>query len=271
LRGRAFDDRDTPASRDVIIVNAAFVKKYLPHQDPIGSHVAQGDSPLEVVGVVGDVQQQQPGWGDYGPLTAVPTAYMPAAQISGGFAQLVHTWFSPSWVVRTHGHQPGLIAGMQRAMAAVDPQLPFAGFRTIDDLRSRALTQQRFQAILLGAMAGLALLLAAIGVYGLISNSVAERRRELGIRLALGATLLQAMRAVTLPGIALAVVGVVLGGVAARSVVQVLQSLVWGVRPTDPPTFAAVALLLLAVAATASLIPALRIARLNPAETLRQE
>jgi len=183
----------------------------------------------------------------------------------------VHTWFSPSWIVRSPGPMEGTIAGMQRAIQAVDPQLPFAGFHSMEDIRYRSLAQERFQAVLLGALAGLALLLAAVGIYGLIANSVAERTRELGIRLALGATVAQAMRAVALPGVALALAGVAAGSVLAGFASQLLRRLVWGVRPGDPLTFMAVGLVLLGVAAAASFLPALRVTRLSPAETLRQE
>jgi putative ABC transport system permease protein len=115
------------------------------------------------------------------------------------------------------------------------------------------------------------LLLAAVGIYGLIANSVAERTRELGIRLALGATVAQAMRAIALPGVALALAGVVAGSVAAAFAAQLLRHLIWGVEPGDPLTFGAVGLGLLGVAAAASFLPALRVARLNPAVTLRQD
>jgi ABC-type antimicrobial peptide transport system permease subunit len=160
---------------------------------------------------------------------------------------------------------------MQRALASVDAQLPFAGFHSMDDVRYRALAQERFQAVLLGSLAGLALLLAAVGIYGLIANSVAERTRELGIRLALGATVPQAIRAVALPGVALALAGSLVGSVLAGFASQLLRHLIWGVRTGDPLTFVAAGLGLLAVAAAASLLPALRVTRLNPAETLRQE
>ena len=160
---------------------------------------------------------------------------------------------------------------MQRAIQAVDPQLPFAGFRSMEDVRYRSLARERFQASLLAALAGLALLLAAVGIYGLIANSVAERTRELGIRLALGATVAQAMRAIALPGLALALAGVLAGSLLAGLASRFLRHLIWGVRPNDPLTFGAVALGLLAVAAAASFLPALRVAHLNPAETLRQE
>jgi predicted permease len=273
LRGRVFTAADSSTAAPAVVVSEAFVKMYLGGDEPIGRHLnlGGGDDRREIVGVVGDIQQKS-GWGeDFGPVAPMPDVYIPATQVDDKFMQLVHVWFSPSWVVRTTGPPEGIIAGMQRALQAVDPQLPFAGFHSMEDVRYQALAQERFQAFLLGALAGLALLLAAVGIYGLIANSVAERTRELGIRLALGATVPQAMRAVALPGVALALAGVVVGSVLAGFASQLLRHLVWGVRPGDPVTFVAVGVGLLGVAAGASFLPALRVTRLNPAETLRQE
>jgi predicted permease len=277
LRGRAFTAADSGTAAPTVVVSEAFVKMYMPGDGALGRHLAPGGlapgggDRREIVGVVGDVQQKS-GWGeDFGPLAAMPDIYIPAAQTDGKSLQMVHTWFSPSWIVRTAGPPEGVIAGMQRALESVDPQLPFAGFHSMEDVRYRSLAQERFQAVLLGALAGLALLLAAVGIYGLIANSVAERTRELGIRLALGATVPQAMRSVALPGVALALAGVAAGSVLAGFATQLLRHMVWGVHPGDPLTFVAVGIGLLGVAAAASFLPALRITRLNPAETLRQE
>jgi hypothetical protein len=254
------------------MVSEAFVRMYLRGDDPLGRHLDMGGREhREIVGVVGDVQQKS-GWGEnFGPVAAMPDIYVPATQTDDKSLQLLHTWFTPSWIVRTTGPPEGIIPGMQGALAAVDPQLPFAGFHSMADVRFRALAEQRLEAALLGALAGLALLLAAVGIYGLIANSVAERTREMGIRLALGATVPQAMRAVALPGVTLACAGVAAGSVLASFASRLLRHLVWGVRPGDPATFAGVAIMLLAVAAAASFLPALRVTRLNPAETLRQE
>jgi len=270
LRGRVFTAADSRTTAEVAVVSEAFVKMYMRGDDPVGRHLGDDGDRREIVGVVGDIQQKS-GWGDGAPTAAMPDIYIPATQVDDKFIPLVHTFFSPNWIVRTAGSPEGIIAGMQRAMQSVDPQLPFAGFHNMEDVRYRALAQERFQAVLLGALAGLALLLAAVGIYGLIANSVAERTRELGIRLALGSTVAQAMRAVALPGVALALAGVMVGSVLAGFASQLLRHLVWGVQPGDPFTFAAVALVLLAVAAAASFLPALRVTRLNPAETLRQE
>ena len=272
LRGRLFGDTDNRSAAQVAVVSGAFVKMYLADEDPVGRHLDFGDGDRrEIVGVVGDIQQKS-GWGEqFGPVAPMPAVYIPAAQTDDKFLQLVHTWFSPSWLVRTSGPLEGIIAGMQGALQAVDPQLPFAGFHSMEDIRYRALTQERFQAWLLGALAGLALLLAAVGIYGLIANSVAERTRELGIRLALGATVAQAVRSVALPGVAMAMAGVMAGYALAGFASPLLRHLVWGVRPGDPLTFGAVGLILIGVAAAASFLPALRVLQLNPAETIRQE
>ena len=160
--------------------------------------------------MVGDVQQQ-PGWGDDVPLTAPPTLYIPAAQTPDGFLKGIHIWFSPNWVVRVTGSPQNVMRGIEDVAAKIDPMVPIAAFHTIQDLRSRSLAFQRFQALLLAALSTLALVLAIVGIYGLMSQSVAERRRELGIRIALGSTLERAIRDAAAPGILLALGGVVAG------------------------------------------------------------
>jgi ABC-type antimicrobial peptide transport system permease subunit len=265
----ADSDRDNTAH--VALVSESFTRMYLRNDEPLGKHLNLDGSPCEIVGVVGDVQQKS-GWGgDLGPIAPMPAVYIPPTQTSDKFIQMVSIWFAPSWIVRSSGPPESLISGMQHALEAEDPQLPFAGFHSMEEVRYRSLAEQRSQAVLLGVLAGLALLLAAVGIYGLIANSVAERTRELGIRLALGATVSEAIRAVALPGLVLALAGVVVGSVLAGFTSQLLRHLVWGVRPGDPLTFAAVGMVLLTVAAAASFLPALRVTRLNPAQTLRQE
>jgi putative ABC transport system permease protein len=270
LRGRVFSDADGADSPGVVIVNEAFAAKYLEQQPPLGGYLKFGSDNSAVVGVVGDVQQAA-GWGSGEPLWPVPTVYAPATQMDDDSVQLMHTWFQPRWIVRTTGPQQGLLGRLQEAITAVDPLLPFSGFRTMREIQSGAVADQRFQAVLLGTLAGLALMLAAVGLYGLIANSVVERRREMGIRLALGATGPQAVRAVALPGVALGLAGIAIGGFGSWLSASVLQSLVWGVSTTDPLTFGGVALCLAAIVGVASLLPASRVAWLNPADTLRNE
>ncbi len=269
LAGRLLAESDSATAAPVVLVNEQFVKDYFQDQAPLGRQIRISSANREIVGVVRDVQQR-PGWGTHGPIAPMAGVFMPASQNAGSL-MMVHTWFSPNWVVRTTRPRGDLAREMQRAVTAVDPELPFAAFRTMEEVKLRTLGFQRFQAVLLALLAGLALLLVAVGLYGLISNSVAERRREMGIRLALGATTAQAMWSVMAPGLALAVAGVGFGWLLAGNAAKALQHFIWGVTPADPATFTVVALGMLAVAALASLLPALRIAKLNPAETLRNE
>jgi len=270
LRGRAFAPTDAAPAPAVIIVNHAFVRQYSTDVNPLGRQIATGDVVRTVVGIAGDIQQKGGLGGGYGPVDAMPAAYIPASQAGDGLVAIVHTWFSPSWFVRTSGARDTVAPDMQRAVQSIDPMLPFAKFRTLDDVRGEAVAAERAQAVLLGAFAALALLLAAVGLYGLVASSVAERRRELAIRMALGATERQAVIAAAAPGLVLAVIGVSIGLVGARAAAAVLQHLVWGVSVRDPLTFAAAASAALLVATIGTLIPALRIVRLNPVRALKQ-
>ncbi len=270
LAGRAFTPADGPQSAKVALVNEAFALKYLSRPHPVGSQILVGNDAWEIVGVVGNVPVKE-SFGTFGPLSILPQAFVPATQISDGFVQLVHVWFSPSWIVRTSAQPRVLMAGMQDVMKSVEPLLPFSSFRGIADLQSSALGGQRLEASLMGAMALLALLLAAIGIYGLIAHSVAERTRELGIRIAMGATTTQAVSLVTLPGVVLAGIGCAFGCMLGWGVVRLMRHLIWGVSPTDAWTFVGVPCLFLLVAVAASMLPAWRITRLNPASTLRNE
>jgi predicted permease len=269
LAGRVFTAADNATSLQVAVVTQRFARRYLAKQNPVGSHINVENSPREIVGVVGNVQQSA-DWGSFIP-TVLPGVYIPAAQVHDKFLQVVHKWFTPAWILRTSGSQEGMIAGVQRVVQGVDPQLPIASFRNMDEVVSQSMSDQRFQTVLLSALAALALLLASIGIYGLIANSVVERTRELGIRMALGATTWQAIRAIALPGLTLAFIGVCIGCLLARGSVGVVKHLLFGVRTTDTLTFVLAACALLLATAIASLIPALRVTRLNPADTLRQE
>ena len=270
LRGRAFTARDDEHAPHVGIVNEMLARKYFGGADPTGRVVDAGGGPMRIIGLVADVPMMGSAAG-YAPVAAVPLMYIPAAQTPGPLFQLVGPWFTPSFVARSSASPRDLIPGMQRAIAAVDPLLLFSGFHGVVDIRSATLARQRFQAVVMSAMAALALFLAAIGIAGLIAHTVVERTRELGIRIALGATTLHAIRSVVLPGILLAAIGGVAGVGASLGATRLLRHILWGVTTTDPATFAGGASALLIVAVGASVIPALRIARLNPAETLRNE
>jgi len=204
-------------------------------------------------------------------LTPLPGVYIPAAQAADDLMTIAHTWFSPAFVVRTGPGARGLEAGIGEAVAAADPLLPVSGFRQMSEVRGEALDSERLLMALLAGLAGLAVILAAIGLYGLIASTVQERTRELGIRMALGATAGQAVRSAVAPGMVLTATGVVLGLGLAWAGSTIVKSMVWGVKPSDLPTRAGVVILMMAVAAAASAVPAWRILRLDPARTLRHE
>ena len=269
-RGRSFDARDRSGSPPVAIVNDALVRAYFTDADPIGRHIRLSGAVREIIGVVGDVQMK-PGWGDNGPLSAMALTYVPIGQLTDGFVRLVHGWFMPAIVVRSSMPAAQTSDAIRRAVASVDPLLPLASVRTMNEVQSASLDEERLLATLLLALAIAALIVAAIGIHGLIAASVTERTREMGIRLALGATFGQALRTLALPGVVLAGAGTVAGLVCAVCALPLVRHFVWGVSVSDPLTYAGVVVILLAVATVSSVAPALRILRLDPATTLRQE
>ena len=269
LRGREFRASDTLGSGPVLVVSQSFAARYFGKGDVLGRHLRRRGGNWEIVGIAGDVVQHSGLTTANGPVSIEPTIYFPAAQAEDGTFGLLHTWFAPKWVVRTTGRVRGLEAQMQSAIAATDPLLPIAHFRTVDELRGIYTSDQSFLAVLFAVLAGLAVLLAGVGVYGLIGRGIVERQHELGVRMALGATAEHTMLETMKPGLLLAITGVSVGGVLAVVAARLLHSIIWGVRPADPVTLVAAILLLLAVTAIATLVPAFRILRLDPAETLR--
>ncbi len=266
--GRDFESRDRTGAPPVVVVNDAFQRLYYP-EGVIGRRIGMAGAEREVIGIVGDVQYRNPGWGTGGPVRPTAIVYLPAAQTSAGTFHLVHQWFGPTWIVRTSAPVAGLDHALRSAVAAVDPQLPLASVRSMTDVRASATASQRFLMVLSALLAAASMLLAAIGIHGLIASAITERTRELGIRMALGSTAAQAMRAVTMPGIVLTLAGLAVGAVIARALTKYIATLLWGVEPNDPLTLVAVAVMLLLVAIIASVLPALRILRLDPAQTLR--
>jgi predicted permease len=269
-RGRVFDGRDRADSAPVAIVNEALVRAHYKDTDPIGHNIRISGTVREIVGVVGDIQVR-PGWGSNGPLSAMPLVYVPVGQVSDGFVRLVHGWFMPTIAIRSSLSTVQVSDAIRRAVAAVDPLLPIASVRTMSEVRAASLGQQRLLTTLLLALAVAALIVAAIGIHGLIAASVTERTREMGVRLALGSTLGQALQTLALPGIFLAAIGTAAGLLGAAAAIPLIRHFVWGVSVSDPLTYAGVAFLILIVAAVASIAPALRILRLDPATTLRQD
>ncbi|HVY91379.1 MAG TPA: FtsX-like permease family protein, partial [Bryobacteraceae bacterium] len=265
--GRAFDERDTSTSMPVAVVNSMFVRKFLKGQDPLSTLL---DGKTHIVGVVGDLQQQ-PGLSRTGPIVQEPEMYVPATQFSSAAFQMAHTWYSPSWIVRVRGGQAAIPRAIEAAISRFDSHLPIATVHSMADERNLALRSESVNAWLLSILAALALVLALVGVYGIAVQTVAERTREFGIRMALGSSLAGLMWDAVAPGMLLVAVGVIVGGTLAAGSAGVLKSLLWGVRPLDIRTFLLMALILIAVSGAASVFAAFRIARLTPSTVLRQE
>ena len=267
LRGRDFTASDSPNAQQVAIVNRTFARKFYGNQNPIGHTLDKG---VVIVGVVDDVQLSS-GLNPVAPLMTEQTEYIPAAQLDPKLLAIVHIWIQPSWIVRTAAPVAGLPGQMQRALATVDPGLPFSGFYGMSDLMAKTLFTQRIEVALLGVMAGLALLLSAIGIFALVANLVSQRTREIGIRIALGSTIRQAMVHVGSAGLLAAGAGLTAGLLLCLAVLRVMRSVLYGVGVYDAPTLAAVVLTLAAIAIMATTLPVLRIARIDPATTLREE
>ena len=270
LLGRGLAESDTATSEAVTVVNVDFAREFFAEPDPIGRHVRLEGVTYRVVGLVGNVAKS-PGMKRYAPIMTEPVFYVPATQMDQGLVNMAHVWFQPSWIVRTSKTLVGITGAMQKALASVDPSLPFSGFYSMEDILAENLIIQRAQVLLLGVLAGLALLLSAVGIYGLVSNLVVQRTREIGIRIALGAQVRQAMMEVGRSGVVASGVGLLVGMALAFFAVRVLQSQLYGVRSSDPVTLSVVPLVLAMIALAASFLPTLRIARIDPAETLRME
>jgi predicted permease len=265
LAGRSFSDADGPDTQHVAIVNQTFARKYFHGTDAVGHYV---NKDTRIVGVVEDVPIA-PGIDATAPLTGEETMYIPAAQTSQ--LAVVHVFFQPSWIVRTAGPVEGLTAQMQHALASADPDLPFSGFFNMRDLMAKALATQRIEVALLSAMAALALLLSTIGIFALVANLVAQKTREIGIRIALGSTVRQAMVHIGAPGVWASTIGLILGLVLCAGALHAMRSVLYGVSVYDVPTILIVVLTLEAVTLVATTAPALRIAGIDPAKTLRDE
>ena len=267
LAGRVFTDADGPNSQHVAVVNQAFARKFYGGSNPVGRYI---DKDTLIVGEVSDVPISSNLF-PVAPLQSEQTMYIPAAQVNASYIGLVHVWFQPDWVVHAAGPVTGLTAEMQRALASVDPNLPTSGFYSMKDLLTRTLATQRIEVALLGAMASLALLLSAVGIFALVANIVTQRTREIGIRMALGSTIGQAMVQIGRSGAGASLLGVVSGLILSLGALRVMGSVIYGVGVYDPATLATVALTLVLVTLMAIALPALRIARIDPAITLREE
>jgi macrolide transport system ATP-binding/permease protein len=273
-KGRAFTESDGPDALSVVIINQTFARKFFHGVDPVGRYLTRKNKNYLIVGVVTDTMGATAGtrWRDIAPLAAVETIYTPAAQMDDGKRlSITHTWFQPSWIVRTTQPVEGLTGQMQRALATAAPNLPFSGFYSMNDLMAATLAMQRIEVALLTAMAGLALVLSAVGMFALVANLVAQKRQEIGIRIALGSTIQRAIVHIGKPGLWATALGLSLGLAIAAAALRTMRSLLFGLDVYDVPTIVLVVVTLAIVASLAITLPALRVARIDPAKTLREE
>jgi putative ABC transport system permease protein len=261
VKGRAFGDRDRTDAPPVVLVNETFARRFFPNEDPVGRAIIPGEGrdPVarEIVGVVGDVR--------HAGLDAErsPEYYVPYEQADVDRLTVVARTAS--------GNPANVAAGLRGVVAAMDREQPVYNVRPMTQLLDESVARRRFNMMLLGGFAVLALLLASIGIYGVISYSVAQRTREIGIRIALGAQIGDVIKLILKQGLLLALAGLAAGLVVAFFITKLMSSLLFGVSATDPVTFASVALILLFVALLACYIPARRAANVDPNVALRYE
>lgn len=279
VAGRTFDERDGAGTPPVVIVNESFARTYFGAAPAIGRVVelvhGLGDSPRAVVGVVADVKALSGAGWTRGPNAlaagAPPSIYVPAAQVPEQVLRMVHRFLPISWAVRVQARPAAVIPRVQQVVAAAAPTLPFIGFQTMEQVIAGDLETHRFMTLLLAAFGAVAAALALTGLYGLVAYTVVQRRREVALRLALGATTRSIVGRFVREGLIVTAVGLAFGLGAAAGVAHVLRAFIFGVAPLDPVTFAGVGAGVLAVAAVASVIPARRAAAWDPASTLRAE
>ena len=273
LKGRYFTQGDEEKSQPVLIINETMARQFWPHQDPLGQQIniakpmgpEWAEPPRAIVGVVGDVKENSLN------EPAPPEMFVPYTQTSAHLTALLVREIPTRWVVRVKGNPLSIAAAAKEAVQEVDPAEPLARVRTMESVLSGSIGRWRFNMILLGAFAALALVLAAIGIYGVVSYSVSRRVHEIGIRMALGAERRDVMRLVVGQGMAMALIGIGAGLFATLGLTRFLASMLYGVRPTDPLTILAGALVLAAVSLLACYIPARRAMKVDPMVALRYE
>jgi putative ABC transport system permease protein len=258
LRGRVFSEKDISGGLPVVVVNQTTATHYWPGQDPIGKHLANSRDMVqrEVVGVVADVK--------FGGLNAASSEemYLPMAQVP---------WPTMTLVVRSNANPRPLVTAVRAKIAEGDPTLPVTGILSMEEVVSTSVAQPRIIMQFVGAFAGFALLLAAIGIYGVMAYTVTARKQEMGIRVALGARPGDILRLVVVQGMRMTLIGVALGVVVSLALTRLLASLLFGVQATDPLVFSAAALVLAGAAFVACYIPARRATRVDPIVVLRYE
>ena len=258
LGGREFTQHDDAGAPLVAMVNQTTARRYWPNQNPIGKHVLLGriPQPIEVVGVLGDIRNVGVA------ADVAPEIYVPFAQ---------RPWANIYLLVRTAGDPHMFVSAVRARVLALDHEQPVTAIQTLDELLESGAAQPRFTTFLLGTLSGTALLLAIVGIYGVIAYSVAERTQEMGIRIALGAERTDILRLVLGQGLVLALSGIAIGLATSLALTRLLGSLLYRVSVTDPVTFGAGAVLFAGVAMLASYLPALRATRVDPLIALRNE
>jgi predicted permease len=260
VAGRDFEEADTIEGKAVILISQAFARQFWPGENPIGKRLRISFSPevsREVVGVVGDVKER-----GLGVLEPLATLYRPILHSRTG---------SVSLVVRSDQGGTGLAEAVRRVLQQINPELPLRDVRSMDELVAESLSQKRFSMYLFAALAGLAIVLAAVGIYSVLAYAVRSRVQEISIRIALGAQIQDVLALMAGEGMKPVLAGIAAGAYGAWMLSGLLSRLVFGISPADPYTFAAVALLLAIVALMACLIPAYRATRVEPLAALRNE
>jgi putative ABC transport system permease protein len=258
IKGRYFTARDTTSSPMVAIVNQTIAERYWPNQNPLGKHIANSRDkiPREVVGVVADVKFRGLD------TTSLEETYLPLEQ---------NPWANTTLIVRSPGNPQPLVAAVRAQIAAVDPNLPVTGIASMEQVVGTSVAQPRLIAQFVGVFAGFALLLSAIGIYGVMAYSVSARKQEMGIRMSLGASPRDILKLVVGQGMRLALIGVGLGVAASLALTRLIATLLFGVHATDPLAFGLAALALVATALLACYLPARRATRVDPIVVLRYE
>jgi len=268
LRGRNLTDADATGRPGAALISDSLARRFWSKEDPIGRHITLTFFPgvvREIVGIVGDVKLDS-----LDETRPVATIYVPLAQLTVPTQQTWHS-FGMTFAVRTNSDPLNSVAAVTKAIREVGPDLPVVDVMSMNDVIAQSVSPQRFNMLLLASFAGLALILAAVGIYSVLSYTVRRRIREIGIRMALGASNHDVIRLVLADGLKPILAGVALGLAAALALGRVVSSLIFGVRATDPLTFAAVALLLLLVGILATIIPAYRATGIEPVRILREE
>src|SRR6185295_6531632 len=251
--GRAFNNADNAGAQAVTIVNEAFVRRFLSDGDPFAQQFSIGrdlDDPLrKIVGVVGDAKQ-------FGlDSDAPPMVFVPFAQVPEKVMTIARRFVSSYFTVRAAVATQSLSEGIKRVIAELDSSLPLSEIRPMEQVVARSIAPQRFNMLLIGLFAATGLLLATVGIYGVVSYSVAQRTNEIGIRIALGARAADVARLILKQGVSLTLIGVTIGLAASLALTRVMKSLLFGVSATDPWTFALIAVLLGCVALLACYFP----------------